>query len=46
MREILVNLTCINRAPVYSEHKIWSQGDSVQRGFTVYTTGDHELIPK
>ena len=46
MREILVNLTCINRAPVYSEHKIWFQGDSVQTGFTVYTTGDHELIPK
>jgi len=23
------NLTCINRSPVYSEHKTWPQWDSV-----------------
>jgi len=25
MQEIFVNLTCINRTPVYSKHKSWSQ---------------------
>jgi len=29
MQEIFVNLTCINQTPVYSEHKSWSQGNSV-----------------
>ena len=29
MKEIFVNLTCINRTPVYSEHKNWFQGSSV-----------------
>ena len=36
MRKILnLNLTCINRTPVYSKHKFLSQGGSVQTGFTV-----------
>jgi hypothetical protein len=26
MKEIFVNLTCINQTPVYSEHKSWSEG--------------------
>jgi hypothetical protein len=29
MKEIFVNLTCINQVPAYSEHKSWSQGGSV-----------------
>ena len=29
MKEIFVNLTYINRTPVYSERKSWSQGSSV-----------------
>jgi len=29
MLEIFVNLTCINRTPVYSEPKSWSQRCSV-----------------
>ena len=36
MQEIFVNLTCINRTPVYSERKSWSQGGSAQTGFTVF----------
>ena len=36
MREILnLNLTCINRTPVYFKHKFWFHGGSVQAGFTV-----------
>ena len=30
MQEIIVNLTCIDQTPVYSEHKSWSQGGLVQ----------------
>ena len=37
MQEIFVNLTCINRTPVLSEHKSWSHGGSVQTGLTVFT---------
>ena len=35
VKEIFVNLTCINRTPVYSEQKSGSQGCSVWTGFTV-----------
>ena len=35
MQEIFVNLTRRNKAPVYSKHKIWFQGGSVQTGYTV-----------
>ena len=35
MQEIFVNLICIYRTPVYSEHKSWSQKGSVQTGSTV-----------
>ena len=35
MMQIFVNLTCINRTPVYSEHKSCSQGGSIKTGFTV-----------
>jgi len=35
VQEIYVNLTCINRIPVYSEHKRWSQGWWVKTGVTV-----------
>ena len=35
MQEILVNLTCINRTPVYSEHISRSQGSSLQTGLIV-----------
>ena len=35
MQEIIVNLTCINRSHVYTEHKSWSQGDPVQTGMIV-----------
>ena len=29
IKEIFVNLTCVSKTPVYSEHKSWSQGGSV-----------------
>ena len=35
MKEIFVNLTCINQTPVYYEHKSWSQGGFVYKGFTL-----------
>jgi len=35
MQEIFVNLTCINRTPVYSEYKSWFQWWSVKTNFTV-----------
>jgi len=37
MKEMFINLTYINRTPVYSEHNSLSQlGGYVQTGFTVY----------
>jgi hypothetical protein len=36
MKEIFVNLTCINQTPVYSKHIHWFQGGSVQTGFTMF----------
>jgi hypothetical protein len=36
MSKICVNLNCINRTPVYSEHNSWSQGGLVSTGFTVF----------
>ena len=38
MQEIFVKLTCVNRTPVYSKHKSWSQG-----GFAVYYNFDSEM---
>ena len=35
-QEIFVKIICTNRTPVYSEHKGWSQGGSVQTGFIVF----------
>ena len=40
---MLVNLTCINWTSVYSEHKNWSQGGSVETGLTVYK-GNNKII--
>jgi hypothetical protein len=34
MKEIFVNLTCINHTPVYSEHKRWFLGRSLYTGLT------------
>ena len=35
-----VNLTCIDRTPVYFEHKIWSQGGKIwSQGGKIWTQG-------
>jgi hypothetical protein len=36
MYEIFINLTCINRKLVYSEHKSWPQGGLICTGLTVF----------
>ena len=36
MYEIFINLTCINRKLVYSEHKGWPQGGLICTGLTVF----------
>ena len=35
MHKLFVNLTCINRTPVYSKNKSWFLGDYIQTGLTV-----------
>ena len=35
MHKFFVNLTCINRTPVYSKNKSWFQGDYIWTGLTV-----------
>jgi hypothetical protein len=36
IQKIFVNLTCINRTPVYSEHKSWSKGSLVYTGIILF----------
>jgi hypothetical protein len=46
MWEIFINLTCVNRTPVYSEHNSWSQWGSVYTGLTVLAFLDSDLLYK